>query len=111
MTGPLDFFTTSRSGESLEPILGSAASFSACWARASGVQALPVITAAAPMTALRMRNDRRSTPAGTSASATAAGSCGLSAGFDVGFIVFLCFWDANAVVGELVLLTFGFGFQ
>src|SRR4029434_11204652 len=60
MTGPLDFFTTSRSGDNLAPNFGAPASFSACAARASGVQARAVITAAAPMTALRMRKDRRS---------------------------------------------------
>ena len=42
------------------PAWAAAASLAACWARASGVQVVPVITAAAPMTALRMRNDRRS---------------------------------------------------
>src|SRR5271169_6278718 len=36
-----------------------AASVAACCARASGVQTRPVITAAAPMTALRIMNDRR----------------------------------------------------
>src|SRR5437763_16338866 len=36
-----------------------AASVAACCALASGVQTVPVITAAAPMTALRMMNDRR----------------------------------------------------
>ena len=38
-------------------------------ARASGVHAAPVITAAAPMTALRMRKDRRLMPAGIADSA------------------------------------------
>src|SRR6478672_6860159 len=64
MTGPLDFFTTSRSGDMVAPNFGAPASFVACWARASGVHVRPVMTAAAPMTALRMRNERRSTPAG-----------------------------------------------
>src|SRR6186997_2107346 len=91
MTGPLDFFTTFKSGESLEPILGAAASLAACWARASGVQALPVITAAAPMTLLRMMKDRRSMPAGTSVSAGTAGNGVHSWGFDFEFIMVLCF--------------------
>src|SRR6266850_4457357 len=64
MTGPLDFFTTSRSGDIVEPCLGCAASFAAWAARVWGVQGTPVIAAAAPMTALRMRNERRSTPEG-----------------------------------------------
>src|SRR5262245_1216311 len=42
------------------------ASFAAWWARASAVQVRPVIAAAAPMTALRMKNERRSIPGGTS---------------------------------------------
>src|SRR6185503_6625700 len=89
MTGPLDFFTTFRSGDILEPILGAAASLAACWARAAGVQALPVITAAAPMTPLRMMKDRRSMPAGTSVSARTAGGPMPSWGFDFVFIMFL----------------------
>src|SRR5262245_23723861 len=60
MTGPLDCLTTFRLGESVAPILGAPASLAACWARASGVQVAPVIAAAAPMTALRIRNERRS---------------------------------------------------
>jgi hypothetical protein len=63
ITGPLALFTTSKSDDMVvESSAGSgdfaAASFAACWARASGVQVLPVITAAAPMTALRMMKDR-----------------------------------------------------
>src|SRR3954469_15105124 len=79
MTGALDFFTASRSGDILSPsfgsILGSDASFVARAARASGVQLVPVITAAAPITALRMRNERRSTPVvgGGAASGVVAG--------------------------------------
>src|SRR6516225_2662133 len=64
ITGPLDLFTTSSSGDMVAPSLGLSASFAACWARASGVQVVPVIAAAAPMTALRMRNARRSMPVG-----------------------------------------------
>src|SRR5215831_9091675 len=55
ITGPLDCFTTLRLGESL----GISASFAAWAARDSGVIVFPVITIAAPMTALRMRNERR----------------------------------------------------
>src|SRR5215471_10936912 len=55
ITGPLDCFTTFRLGESL----GTSASFAAWAARASGVIVFPVMTIAAPMTALRMRNERR----------------------------------------------------
>src|SRR5262249_43993439 len=64
MTGPSDFLTTSRSCDMEPPIgcdpsfLAGAASFAACWARASGVQVAPVITAAAPMQALRIRKVR-----------------------------------------------------
>src|SRR5262245_54356090 len=70
ITGPLDLFTTSRSGDIVVPSLGGsflgwAASFAAWAARASGVQVVPVSAAAAPMTPLRMKNERRSTPGGT----------------------------------------------
>src|SRR6185436_14189915 len=88
ITGALDFFTTSRSGERLEPSLGSPASLAACAARASGVQVLAVITAAAPMTALRMRNDRRSMPAGRSSVEDAAGGTMLSLESGFVFMVF-----------------------
>jgi hypothetical protein len=57
-----------------------AASFAACAARASGVQVVPVITAAAPMTALRMRNVRRSMPGEFSVAAGAAGMLGVVSG-------------------------------
>src|SRR4051812_7191658 len=67
MTGALALFTTSRSGERREPSFGSVASFAAWAARASGVHVLAVITAAAPMTALRMMKDRRLMPSGRSA--------------------------------------------
>src|SRR3954470_19897704 len=60
MTGPLDCFTTFSSGEVAPPSFGAPASLAACAARASGVQVRPVITAAAPITALRTRNARRS---------------------------------------------------
>src|SRR5262245_60599689 len=83
MTGPLDFFTTSKSADIVAPSLGPSASFLACWARASGVQVLPVITAAAPMTALRIRNFRRSTPAGVPDSAGAPNSPSSLAEFGV----------------------------
>src|SRR5436305_11484927 len=64
MIGPFDFLTTLRSGERVAPSLGAAASLAACCARASGVHVLPVITAAAPMTAFLIKNERRSNPAG-----------------------------------------------
>src|SRR6516225_3364166 len=65
ITGPLDLFTTSRSCDiEVESSGGNgdfaAASFAACWARASVVQTVPVIAAAAPITAFRMRKVRRS---------------------------------------------------
>src|SRR4029079_14606730 len=82
ITGPLDFFTTLRSGDrGAEPTLTPDDSFAACCARASGVQTFPVITAAAPMTALRMRKDRRSIPCGiTGSSGNSGNNCSL---FDV----------------------------
>src|SRR6187402_710658 len=89
ITGALDFFTTSRSGESLEPNLGSPASLAAWAARASGVQVLAVITAAAPMTALRTRNDLRSIPSGRFAVAGTSGASGVSLEF--GSVVIVCF--------------------
>jgi hypothetical protein len=66
MTGPFDCLTTFKSGDMVEesnfgfPAAGFVASFAACAARASFVQTRPVITAAAPMTALRIMNVRRS---------------------------------------------------
>src|SRR4051812_894319 len=75
ITGPLDFLTTSRSGESgAEPTLTAPASLAAWLARASGVHSFPVMTAAAPMTALRMRNDRRLIPEGMSGPARLTGN-------------------------------------
>src|SRR5215469_3312243 len=64
ITGPLDSFTTLRLGD--RGTCGFEGGAAAACARASGVSARPVTSAAALMTALRMRNDRRSTPAGTS---------------------------------------------
>src|SRR4051794_9784211 len=51
-------------GERFAPSLGATASFAACAARASVVQTLPVMTAAAPMTAFRTIKLRRSILAG-----------------------------------------------
>src|SRR4030095_7474252 len=52
----------------------SAASLAACWARASVVQTVPVIAAAAPITALRMRKVRRSIFSGRFSSAENSGN-------------------------------------
>jgi hypothetical protein len=80
----LDFFTTFRSGESVAPIFGLPAASLAAWAaRASGVQALPVITAAAPMTALRIRNERRSMVDGNSEITDSAATSPFLIGSDV----------------------------
>src|SRR6516225_3592733 len=57
--------------------LFAAASFAACAARASLVQIVPVIAAAAPITAFRMRNVRRSMFSGRFSSAENSGN-GLS---------------------------------
>ena len=67
MTGPLAFFTTSRSGDTLLAGTGGAAGGgkAACCCGVAGEQ--PVITAVAPMRALRIMNARLSTPAGISA--------------------------------------------
>src|SRR5262245_1596993 len=91
ITGPLDLFTTSRSGDIVVPSLGAsflgcAASFAACAARASGVQVVPVSAAAAPMTPLRMRNDRRSTPEGMADSSGGFGNSPSSLG-EVGVLI------------------------
>src|SRR5689334_22973403 len=51
-----------------------AASFAACAARASIVQTVPVIAAAAPITAFRMRNVRRSMFSGSSNSLEKSGN-------------------------------------
>src|SRR5215204_2715794 len=65
MTGPLAFFTTSRSAETFGLGAGSAGGAAVLAALgAAGEQ--PVITLAAPTTAVRIRNARRSKPAGTS---------------------------------------------
>src|SRR5215831_7998604 len=61
MTGPFDLFTTSKSGDIVAEFnLGAPASLAAWAARAWRVQVVPVITAAAPMMALRMTKVRRS---------------------------------------------------
>src|SRR5689334_14695480 len=63
MIGPFDFLTTSRSGERLLAAgVGGGSVPPTCLAFSSAVQ--PVRTAAAPMVALRIRNLRRSAPAG-----------------------------------------------
>src|SRR5205809_2046452 len=94
MTGPLDFLTTSRSGERAPPILGAPASFAAWAARASGVQVLPVITAAAPIAALRMMKDLRLR---FERIADSAGNAGEGASFSVWavfmFTFFFIFWS------------------
>src|SRR6185295_9178158 len=75
MTGPFDFLTTLRSGES-ETLGGGAV---AAFVFSSAVRTRPVITDAEPTTALRMRNVRRSTPGG--ASSRSDGDGVLSSGF------------------------------
>src|SRR6516225_5150314 len=65
ITGPFDCFTTFKFGDMEVESSGgngdfAAASLAACAARASRVQVVPVITAAAPITALRMMKVRRS---------------------------------------------------
>src|SRR6185312_10193605 len=57
------------SGDNSPPSFGAAASLVACCARASIAQVVPVIAAAAPITAWRIRKVRRSTSSGRSASA------------------------------------------
>jgi hypothetical protein len=92
----LDLFTTSKSDDMEVESSGgngdlAAASVAACRARASGVQVAPVITAAAPMTALRMMKARRLMFDGIADSAGKAGKSGsLSAAF-VAFISYKCF--------------------
>src|SRR5688572_24795684 len=63
ITGPFDFFTTFKSGDTWVPGGGVEPT---CAALACTEQ--PVITAAAPIAALRIRKARRSTPAGASGS-------------------------------------------
>src|SRR5439155_2386367 len=70
----------------LAPNLGLAASFSACAARASFVQIFPVITAAAPMTALRMMKVRRSMLAGISDSVS-------------------CVWDSSSFLSGVSMVV------
>src|SRR4029077_2384221 len=79
ITGPLDLFTTSKSCDMEVESSGgnglfSAASLAACWARASAVQTVPVIAAAAPITAFRMRTVRRSIFSGRFSSAENSGN-------------------------------------
>src|SRR6516225_8275765 len=102
MTGPLDLFTTSKSDDMEVESSGgnedlAAASLAACWARASGVIDLPVITIAAPITALRIRKARRLMFEGIADSAgTTADSVSLTAVFGVfirfgGFLISIRF--------------------
>jgi hypothetical protein len=95
ITGPLDLFTTSKSDDMEVESNGgngdfAAASFAACWARASGVQTFPVITAAAPMTALRMMKARRLIFDGIADSSGKPGESALLLGVCGVFIKFLC---------------------
>ena len=75
MTGPFDFLTTLRSGESVTLGGGAVAAF----VFSSAVRTRPVITDAEPTTALRMRKVRRSTPGG--ALSRSEGDGVLSSGF------------------------------
>src|ERR1700757_1489236 len=99
MTGPLDLFTTSRSGDiEVESTLGAADSFAAWAARVSRVQTDPVITAAAPMTALRMMNDRRSMFSGSD---DVSGNSGTNLlGFSGCFMVFRILWIVLRFLGS-----------
>src|SRR5688572_30409321 len=63
MTGPFDFLTTLRSGDSGGATAGAAA-VARLVASAAEIER-PVSTLVAPISALRMRKVRRSTPAGT----------------------------------------------
>jgi hypothetical protein len=64
MTGPFAFFTTPKSGETFPPAFwGGAAAAALC---SFSEAEHPVITAAALMTALRIKNVLRSTEAGRS---------------------------------------------
>ena len=73
MTGPFDFFTTSRSGDMVT--LGGGAWRP--WPLLLRGHAQPVMTAAEPTTALRIMNVRRSTPAGSTGvgSPSGRGTC------------------------------------
>ena len=82
MTGPFDFLTTFRSGETLT-LGGAALAPAAC---SSAETTRPEMTEAEPMTALRIMKVRRSTPDGTWPGSGVAGTKG--SGFK-GSIVFL----------------------
>src|SRR5262245_46836098 len=65
MTGPFDFFTTSRLGSSFGGFgVDAVAAFFAVSSAVAGT--VPASTATAPIIALRIMNARRSTPSGTS---------------------------------------------
>src|ERR1041384_2041195 len=107
ITGPLDSFTMARSGDMvLESSLGlpvpgfAAASFAACAARASGVQIVPVIAAAAPITAWRIRNARRSIFSGRFDSAANSGNT-LSLSDDGLLIVVPVWLESSARLGSI----------
>src|SRR5688572_26109837 len=78
MTGPFDFLTTLRSGDS-----GGATSGAAAVARfvaSAAEMERPVSTLVAPINALRMRKVRRSTPAGSGVCARSSVLSGRVAG-------------------------------
>src|SRR4051812_323840 len=109
MTGPLEFFTMARSSDMPAPRVGlppallavplAAASLVACFARASCVQTVPVIAAAAPITALRMIKVRRSM---LEDGVESAGNAGNNSSFlsEDGVFMVVYFWVLSQIVFE-----------
>src|SRR5262249_17501744 len=74
-------------------------------ARASGFQVVPVIAAAAPITAFRIRNERRSTPAGIADSDDSAKRPSLLE--EVGAFISLGSWFRRLSKGSKVMRLCG----
>src|SRR5262245_25670356 len=97
MIGPFDAFTTLSVGD-MWPALWGGPAGAADGAAAAAVNGRPAITAAAPATALRIMNARRSTPAGTS-SGTISSAIGRF--LSSGFIAFSCLSPVSRLVHQL----------
>src|ERR1700757_3899254 len=86
--------------------LFSAASLAACAARASSVQTDPVIAAAAPITALRMMNVRRSIFSGRFYSADSPGNMSSLLAEDFLLIVVIAGYKFLVCIGPICLWKF-----
>src|SRR6185369_16645976 len=105
-TGPLLFLTTARSfdsGGAAPADCSGSDSANAVSVLLRAETTLPVITAAAPTTALRIRKERRSTPGGTSSETASRVSKSASSGdfsfslLDMAHLYFMVYSDAMSI--------------